>query len=355
MSRVIWLAGSTDADAATFAEATADAVLSSGLPFEGSSVDIVDASTGAHGTTGWDAAAALLPVWETVAAEVGADPLVGEAWSGLPGIDHVSAWQRIAASGAHHDVVVVAGGTHSRTRELVGAPRALLRLLDAVLTPRTAMWRSRSGAGVFDEVSRVRAEVCRWVRIVEDEASTARLLCRPELAEVDRMLDAAAHLRLQGLAVEGMAVTHYPRGKEPWPDWVRASARSALARVEENNEGAVVWRSTSRLRPVPKGRKPASIWFAGGERGAVIDADLQPEEGEGGFDLAVRLPARVSRNADLGTTSSHLVIAFDGAYRWLELPGVLQRCTLESARRVNGGWRLRWVPDPGLWPAAGAA
>ncbi len=133
-------------------------------------------------------------------AELGAEPVVAEAWSSLAGVAHLSTLSRIlrALTAGAVDVVIVDCGDHRRARELVELPSVLERLLDAALTPRLAMWRSTGSAGeaaVFDAVSSARHEVVRMRQALEHPATSLRLVTPPTTASVDRTVVARVGVR----------------------------------------------------------------------------------------------------------------------------------------------------------------
>ncbi len=131
---------------------------------------------------------------------------------------------------------------------------------------------------------------------------------------------------LLGVAVDGVVVNRFPRKADGWPDGGDGRPPSeALARmVESGADGVAVWKSTSRVRAVPKERSVLGPL----ERVQVLDAEqLTVHVGEDEFHLDLPLAARgTGRGATVGVQEHRLVVAFDGAMRWLDLPPVLRRC-----------------------------
>jgi len=348
VSRVIWFAGTSGAGTSTLVADTAEQISA-----EGRHAVVVDVSGPAREVDDELPLPPLLRAIGLIAREVGADPLAPEAWMDLPGIDVLTKWGRITAARDDADVVLIDAGSLSRLRQFATVPGVLGRLLEAMTTPRTAMWRASSGEGIFEDISAARAQVQRWTRVLESEETTARLACRPEAREADRLLREAAVLCLQGLTVEGMVVGRMPRAKEGWPDAVLREARTAVALLESTAEGALVWKSTSRRRSVPKGQDASAVWA--GEYSPVLRAErLTVTPDRDGFEMVIPLRAAPRAEVTLGTTSTHVVLEFDGTYRWLERPAVLQRCDVVSARRDAGGLRVHWAPNPDVWPKGGS-
>lgn len=349
MSRVIWFAGTSGAGTSTLVADTAAEILA-----EGRHVVVVDASCPEFASGEGPPPLPMLSAVAFIAGEVGAESLSPEAWMDLPGRDVLTTWGLITAARDDADVVLVDAGSLTTLREFVTLPSVLGRLLDAMTTPRAAMWRTAAGDAVFDEIASARAQVHRWMRVVESEETTARLVCRPERRDADRLLREAAVLSLHGLTVEGMVVSRMPRAKEGWPGHVLSEARECLARLESEAQGALVWKSTSRRRCVPRAQEAAAVWSSVGSAMTFRDGRLAVIPCDDGFETVIplRMPARAE--ARLGTTSTHIIMEFDGTHRWLERPAVLQRCDVVSARRVDGGLRLQWAPNPDVWPRGGS-
>jgi arsenite-transporting ATPase len=284
-------------------------------------------------------------------AELGAEPVVGEAWSMLAGVAHLSTLARIvdALSSGEADAVVVDCGDHQRARELVALPAALERLLDSALTPRLAMWRSAGDTGeaaVFDAVATARHEVVRMRQALEHPATSIRLVTQPTASSVARSVRAMSVFALLGVGVDGVVVNRFPRKADGWPADAMAAAEGALAEMSEASDGVSVWKSTSRLRVAPKDMSVLGP-FA---RVQVLDADqLIVHLGEDEFHLDLPLGRAARAEAVVGVQEQSLVVAYDGALRWLELPPVLRRCQPTHAVRTATGLQVWFLPDPASW------
>ena len=109
-----------------------------------------------------------------------------------------------------------------------------------------------------------------------------------------------------------------------------------------------MWVSGGKPRPVPKRR--SVLGPLGGEVSRLSTADIAIVAGDEDFlvDLPLLPPARES--ARVGMRGGELVVEFEDVQRWLELPPLLQRCRPVVATRTRDGLRVRFVPDPNLWP-----
>ena len=82
----------------------------------------------------------------------------------------------------------------------------------------------------------------------------------------------------------------------------------------------------------------------------MLDADqLVVHVGEDEFHLDLPLGPAARAEAVVGVQGQSLVVAFDGALRWLELPPVLRRCQPTHAVRTTSGLEVWFVPDPATW------
>ena len=346
-ARLILLSGPAGAGTTTIAAATAAA-----LQAEGLRVEVIDAAE--PPPPDQSVVAGLSQSVGRVFAEVGADPLLAEAWTSLPGVAHLSSLARIVAalSDASIDVVVVDAGDHRRARELVDLPAALLRLLDAVLTPRLAMLRPSGGvdtsgdASLFEALSAARAAVLRMTSALAHPATTIRLVTTADQIDIDRTERAVAAFAMLGVGVDGVIVNRFPRKADGDSKGAVATAESIRDGLAGRVDGVAVWSSTSKLRPVPKGRSALGPLA----RVAVLDAEqLTVHVGEEEFSLELPLAPAARAVATVGVQGDSLVVAFDGALRWIDLPPVLRRCIATYADRTPNGLRVTFVPDPAMW------
>ncbi|MDO8307131.1 MAG: ArsA-related P-loop ATPase [Actinomycetota bacterium] len=355
-SRLLLLSGTGGSGTTTVCAATA-----AELAAEGLAAGLVDASGDAASP---EALAAVQDVVATTLGRglgvLGADPINPAAWSGLPGLGGLAALSDVITLLADPsvDVVVVDCGPIARARGLVALPATMLRLLDAALSPRLAMWRSGDGdqddaSTIFDGLSAARALVLRMHEALMHEATTVRLVTEPDDRSLAQVPDAIAAFGVLGLAVDGVVANRMARkdeapkavlaGQERWLDDLRVAAHPVSA-----------WKSTTRPRPVPKGLSPASHLPAA-PRVNEPALTITPLDEEYALDVPLA-PAAV-RRARVGRSGTELVIEFDGAHRWVTLPALLQRCRAAHATRTDGGLRISFVPDPAVWraPQAGPA
>lgn len=339
VSRLVLVSGSDRALASEFAEVCVSALRTDGAP-----VALVSAADPPDPCT-LDAVAGTAGM---LLAEVGADPVVAASWSGLVGLSGLSALLRAGVAMAEGAVVVVDAGDARDAVGLVQLPGILLRLLDAALTPRLAMWRGPDdGPGPFDACSSARLQVLDLVRAIESRSS-ARLVSGPDLRAADRAISSAATLSMLGVPVSGVALHRWPRKSEGASGRARREAEAALAALRGALVDIPVWKSPAPGRAAPKGRSAADLLDEGhGLRADRLEARSHAEQ-TWDLDLALLVPAR--ERVQVGVQGDQLVLGFDGAWRWLDLPPVLRRCAATQAVRTAEGLRVRFEADPSRWP-----
>lgn len=356
--RLLLLSGTGGAGTTTVCAATVEALRDEGL--RGT---LVDATSTAQ--THQDAATWLTATLGRLGSDAGADPLHPSIWTSLATVQQLSALLHIGdvLHSAELDAVVVDCGDLGRTRELLQLPGTLLRVIDSALTPRVAMRRTPAPADgpaaaattLFEDLQSVREQIASLAARLLASSTVLRLVTMPEDAPVSRTLQALPLFALLGLNVEGVVVNRCARKADDWPREVIADQEVQVRRLEAGACGAAVWKSTSRVRAVPKGR--SALGPLGRVR--VLDegtAALSAHEEEYVLDLPLVGAAAVQ--AEVGRLGDDLVVAYDGAHRWLPLPPVLRRCRATHATRTPEGLRVSFVPDMSLWrqdPAGSAA
>lgn len=353
--RVLLIAGQGGAGTTSLARSTVDAIQADGVTVaridaSGASAQAPDAALVAP------MSATLGRLWQ----EAGADPVVPEAWCGLPGVGLVEAWLQIAGARQEAEAVVVDAGSLVRARDLCALPRTLVHLLDSAMTPRMAMWRSASGAGgLFESLSDLRVAVRAWLAILEDDETSARLVARPAEDSAVRVLEAAAQLAMLGVDVDGIVVNRVPR-KDARSEGERVARAAALAAQEcliEGSDGVPVWRATARagarprVRPAPKGSAPLAR-LAESAVPATRASTMVLSSDDDGYRLALPLRGHGRRHARVGVQGDRLVVSLDGLHAWHELPSVLHRCEPVRAVRTPAGLTIHWSPDADVWPQA---
>ena len=302
----------------------------------------------------------------------GVDGLQAEELTVLPGAEEVLALcelRRQVASGLW-DLVVVDCAPTGETLRLLALPEALSWYVEQVFPAHRRALRavrpllSRAGGpavppeAVFDAVLALHRELVDVRRLLAGPDATVRLVLTPEavvVAEARRTLTALA---LHGYRVDGLVANRVfpPGATDPWlAGWVRSQA-AQLAEVR-----AAAGPLPVAVAPYRDGEPVGLDQLIAVGRALYGDTDpaaaaepaeelVQLERTPDGFVLSLALPLARLADLDVARTGDDLVVTVAGSRRLLPLPSVLRRCTVAGATLVQGRLRVRFEPDPALWP-----
>ena len=226
--------------------------------------------------------------------------------------------------------------------------RRIVRALSPALSP--ALERAPGGAlpAVLGRVQDALAAVRQLLA-----GASVRLVLTPEsvvAAEARRTLTALA---LHGYPVDSVIANRVlPAGDSPWMAARRAAQRAVLAELRLDVPvrpapylpgepigpdallalGSAIYGTDDPLAPAP-GLEPPAVVRSGSE-----------------YELRVALPYVRRSDVRLARSGDDLVVTVGGQLRRLALPSVLRRCVAVGASAGDGAVRVRFRPDPALWP-----
>ncbi|MFK0047116.1 ArsA family ATPase [Streptomyces sp. NPDC090741] len=318
---------------------------------------------------------------------VGARPLGAEELTELPGAEQFAllrALRRAAAAPGTDLVVVDLPPLHQAVAtlalpaqlrrylaRLLPAERQAARALRPVLAqlagvPMPAQWLYEAAARWDEELAEVQA-------VVEAAATSLRIVAEPGPGA-----DAALRTGLLGLALEQLPVgaivanRMVPQGSpDPWLAGLAAQQEKYAAQwagAEWAGAESVGAESGGDVPVLPVGhlgRDPAGpedlIGLAGAEglvpgasearvraRPAWVVEDRLADDGV--LVWVVPLPGAHKRDLDLVRRGDELLLAAGPYRRIVPLPSALRRCTVSGAALAGGVLRIRFTPDPDLWP-----
>ncbi|MFF9348677.1 ArsA family ATPase [Streptomyces sp. NPDC014734] len=314
-------------------------------------------------------------------------------------------------SHAGYDVLVVDLPPLREALALLALPEQLRRYLRRLLPPERQAARALRPmlaqlAGVpmpaqwlYEAAARKDAELADVQALIEDRTTTVRLVAEPGPAAEDALRTARTGLALYGLRVDTLVMNRVlPRhSADPW--------FAALAAQQEKTAGHwhEQWAPTTALCEVPHlgrdPRGPEDLALLGTRavpvrRGATGTGD--PVGGDGlaagldgrspgraedpwwiedpnvpeGLDVplpgsrivaapstdgsvlvwCLPLPGAVKSDLQLVRRGNELLLAVGPFHRIVPLESGLRRCTVSGAALTGGVLRVRFTPDPGLWP-----
>ncbi len=291
---------------------------------------------------------------------LGADPLVREAWSALPGLRPLGSLlaAHTSLSESSDDLVVVDAGDLDECLALVALPDLGLRLLDSAMTPRLAMAR-RPEVDVFDQLSVMRARLASMARMLASDDTAVRIALGSCGIAPGEVAGSVAALRLHGVHVDGVTFAS-AAGKTDKTGKTGKTGKSAGKKAKTRMRAhardlgravfpAATWGSKAgRWRARPKGRSVLGPFESGPAGGLTPDSIGLIPDNEG-YTQVIALPEPLLELIEVGRQGTSLVLRWRDQIRWLELPSVLVRCLPRGASIAGGVLLLRWQPDPQTW------
>ncbi|MFF5717113.1 ArsA family ATPase [Streptomyces buecherae] len=337
---------------------------------------------------------------------LGASAVAAEEATELPGADafalmatlravHQAADRAAAARAAGGpprgwDVLVVDLPPAPEAIRLLGLPEQLGRYLRRLLPAERQASRALHPmlaqlAGVPVPAERLYETFGRWqedlaaVReIIASDAVTVRLVAEPGPLAARALRAARAGLALHGCRVDAVIANRLlPVGSaDPWLAAASGQQQAALKELREACGRATAAPEHAAaetagggpagvpVREVPHaGRDPRGLADLGPLADAVGPVDARPDRpaaepwtvedrlADEGL-LVWRLPLDGAERDDLSLVrrGDELVVTVGEFRRVLPLPSALRRCTVAGAGLHEGALRVRFAPDPRLWP-----
>ncbi|MCB5181404.1 ArsA family ATPase [Streptomyces antimicrobicus] len=250
---------------------------------------------------------------------------------------------------AHHAVAALAlpGQLRRYLARLLPAERQAARALRPVLAqlagvPMPARW-------LYEAAARWDAELAAVQAVIESPTTRVRLVAEPGPAGYDALRLAGLGLALHQVPVESVVANRtVPAGSaDPWLAGLAARQDKYLGQWP----GA---RTLPHLGRDPRGRDdlalldPGALADAPARRAAWPVEDRLAEDGV--LVWRVPLPGAEKRDLDLVRRGDELLLTAGPYRRIVPLPSALRRCTVSGAALRDGELRIRFTPDPALWP-----
>ncbi|MFE9842840.1 ArsA family ATPase [Streptomyces goshikiensis] len=238
---------------------------------------------------------------------------------------------------------------------LLPAERQAARALRPVLAqlagvPMPAQWLYEAAARWDEELAAVQA-------VIEAGSTAVRLVAEPGPAADAALRTGRLGLALQRLRVADVVAnrTLPPGSTDPW--------LAGLAAQQEKY--AAQWAAAGLpVLPLPHlGRDPRGPDDLAALADGAAPAPDAPGRGpdwpvedriaeDGVLVWVVPLPRAEKRELDLIRRGDELLLTVGPYRRIVPLPSALRRCTVSGAALADGELRIRFTPDPGLWPRA---
>ncbi|MDH6433668.1 arsenite-transporting ATPase [Streptomyces sp. SAI-144] len=292
---------------------------------------------------------------------LGASRLDPEEVTPLPGAEELTLLRalRDAALSERHELLVVDLPPTQQALSLLSLPEELRRYLRRLLpAERQAAAGLRPVLGrlagvpmpsewLYETAARWDTELGAVEAVLADREAVVRLVAEPGPAGTDDVRSAGLALALRGLRPDALIANRVV--PEDWPAGLVAQQRKALEEWQESYDVHAVPhlghdpRGTDDLTalavPEVNHTTPTVEWPV---------TDHLAEDGVLVWHLP--LPGAIRDELDLIRRGDELVVSAGQFRRIVPLPSALRRCTVAGAALREGELRIRFAPDPDLWP-----
>ncbi|MGC0358648.1 hypothetical protein RKD25_005937 [Streptomyces sp. SAI-124] len=223
-------------------------------------------------------------------------------------------------------------------RQAAAGLRPVLGRLAGV--PMPSEWLYETAARWDTELGAVEA-------VLADRQAVVRLVAEPGPAGSDAVRAAGLALALRGLRPDTLVANRV--APEDWPPGLVAQQRKVLEEWQESYDV----RSVPHLGHDPRGDDDLAALGVPGVNAttSTVEWPVVDQLAEDGV-LVWRIPlsGAVRDELDLVRRGDELVVSAGQFRRIVPLPSALRRCTVAGAALREDELRIRFAPDPDLWP-----
>ncbi|MER7640971.1 ArsA family ATPase [Streptomyces sp. NPDC058420] len=296
---------------------------------------------------------------------LGAARLDAEELTPLPGAEELALLRalRDAALSERYDLLVVDLPPTPHALALLALPEELRRYLRRLLPAERQAARALRPvlgrlAGVpmpsewlYDTAGRWDVELAAVEAVLADRNTTVRLVAEPGPAGADAVRAAGLALALRGLRPDVLVANRVlPESVEDtWLAGLNAQQRKTL----DEWQGTYDVRTVRHLGHDPRGTDDLAALAVPGadEAGSAVEWPVTDRLAEDGVLVwHIPLPGAIRDELDLIRRGDELVVTVGRFRRIVPLPSALRRCTVAGAALREGELRIRFAPDPDLWP-----
>ncbi|MEU6557507.1 ArsA-related P-loop ATPase [Streptomyces sp. NPDC046915] len=296
---------------------------------------------------------------------LGAARLDAEEVTPLPGAEELSFLRalRDAALSERYELLVVDLPPASRALALLSLPEELRRYLRRLLPPERQAARALRPvlgrlAGVpmpadwlYETAGRWDVELAAVEAVLGDRDTAVHLVAEPGPAAADAVRGARLGLALRGLRTETLIANRVlpETAHDPWLAGLTAQQGKTLAEWHASYDLHAV----AHLGRDPRGTDDLAALAVPGVNPAPAPVEWPVTDRiaeDGVLVWHIPLPGAVRDELDLIRRGDELVITAGPFRRIVPLPSALRRCTVAGAALREGELRIRFAPDPDLWP-----
>jgi arsenite/tail-anchored protein-transporting ATPase len=292
---------------------------------------------------------------------LGASRLDPEEVTPLPGAEELTLLRalRDAALSERHELLVVDLPPTQQALSLLSLPEELRRYLRRLLpAERQAAAGLRPVLGrlagvpmpsewLYETAARWDTELGAVEAVLADREAVVRLVAEPGPAGTDDVRSASLALALRGLRPDALIANRVV--PEDWPAGLVAQQRKALEEWQESYDVHAV----PHLGHDPRGTDDLTALAVPevNNTTSTVEWPVTDHLAEDGVLVwHLPLPGAIRDELDLIRRGDELVVSAGQFRRIVPLPSALRRCTVAGAALREGELRIRFAPDPDLWP-----
>jgi arsenite/tail-anchored protein-transporting ATPase len=299
---------------------------------------------------------------------LGAAKLDPEELTPLPGAEELALLRalRDAVLAERHDLLVVDLPATPQALALLSLPAELRRYLRRLLpSERQAARALRPMLGrlagvpmpaewLYETAARWDMELAAVEAVLADRGTVVRLVAEPGPAGVDAVRSATLALALRGLRPDLLVANRVlPEAEAPAGSWLAGPVAQQRKAVEAWQEAYDV-RVVPHLGQDPRGADDLDALAVPdvNDTASTVEWPIRDRLAEDGVLVwHIPLPGAIRDELDLIRRGDELVVTAGQFRRIVPLPSALRRCGVDGASLRDGELQIRFVPDPGLWPA----
>ncbi|MFH0522087.1 ArsA family ATPase [Streptomyces sp. M41] len=299
---------------------------------------------------------------------LGASRLDPEEVTPLPGAEELALLRalRDAALAEAHDLLVVDLPATPHALALLSLPEELRRYLRRLLpSERQAARALRPVLGrlagvpmpaewLYETAARWDVELAAVQAVVTDRDTVVRLVAEPGPGGADAVRDATLALALRGLRPDLLIANRLlPETEAPAGSWLSGPVTQQRKVLEEWREQHDV-HTVTHLGHDPRGTDDLdalAVPPAVNDTSSTVEWPVTDRLADDGVLVwHIPLPGAVRDELDLVRRGDELVVTAARFRRIVPLPSALRRCRVAGAALRDGELRIRFAPDPDLWP-----
>ncbi|KUM89984.1 ArsA family ATPase [Streptomyces pseudovenezuelae] len=292
---------------------------------------------------------------------LGASRLDPEEVTPLPGAEELTLLRalRDAALSERHELLVVDLPPTAQALALLSLPEELRRYLRRLLpAERQAAAGLRPVLGrlagvpmpsewLYETAARWDTELGAVQAVLADRQAVVRLVAEPGPAGTDAVRAAGLALALRGLRPDLLIANRVV--PQDWPAGLVAQQRKALEEWQESYDV----RALPHLGHDPRGDDDLGALAVPevNDTTSTVEWPVVDHLAEDGVLVwHIPLPGAHRDELDLIRRGDELLVSAGQFRRIVPLPSALRRCTVAGAALREGELRIRFAPDPDLWP-----